>query len=151
MNKMKPYLVTLFLLFFPLLLTHCSIALSGKVVLVDQKNNPIENLPRDNVTLNIIKVDAKKITQSAFSLHTDKSGAFDTSQSDHKIGKGLYKIEVFKKGFAISSITAKVDASKTFTIRLKKIEEVNSNVFSEDLAEPEFKSSGSVSIQPPQL
>ncbi len=102
-------------------------------------------------TVNIIKIDAENIDKGSFSFDTDRNGFFDTSTLNIALEKGVYKFEVFKYGYAIDSSTVKIDGDKKLKFQLKKIKEIRSRTYSENPQNEEVISSGSVSIQPPQL
>ena len=133
-------------------LAGCSTAITGRVTLYDTLNKELSDKQNDHTaTINIIRIDAPNIQKGSFTIKSDANGFFNSSQHNIKIEDGVYKIEAYKNGFTVDTITSHITSSKEYNFNLRKIKDLDISVYAPGSKETTIESSGSVSIQPPQI
>ncbi len=133
-------------------LAGCSTAISGRVTLYDSLNKELSYKQDDRTTtINIIRIDAPNVQKGSYTIKSDAQGFFNTSKHNIQIEDGIYKIEAYKNGFTVDTVTTNITSSKEYNFNLRKIKDLDVSVYTPDSKETTIESSGSVSIQPPQI
>lgn len=128
----------------------CATVITGQVEFVDEQGKPEDRTKQSRALINIIRVDSARIDGGALTFQTEENGSFDSAKH-MTLEKGLYNIEVYKHGYSIESVSAKIDGAKSFSFKLRKLKPLEMKAFGGRDKERQINASGSVSIQPPQL
>lgn len=148
--RLKAHLL-IFIAAIPFLFGACSAKIYGKVELVDQKLQPIQDESPEGTVVHMMNTTAN-IEAASISAIADKKGEFESEKD--ALTPGKYKVEASRIGYEIQTETVEIKGStrKKLAFKLKKIDEgKRKSIESLSSDADKIVNPGEVNIQPPGM
>lgn len=148
--RFKAHLLIL-IVAIPFLFGACSAKIYGKVELVDQKLQPIQEESPEGTVVHMMNTTAN-LEAASISAIADKEGEFQSEKD--ALTPGKYKVEASRIGYETQTETVEIKGStrKKLAFKLKKIDEgKRKSIESLTSDADKIVNPGEVNIQPPGM